>query len=100
MPPAELEEVLRMHPLVSDVGVIGVPDARSGETPVAYIVPKKDEKVTSEQIKSFLAEKVARHKQVSEVIFTDSIPKSAAGKILRKELRQFYKTTSHKPEQV
>lgn len=93
VPPAELEEVLRTHPLVSDVGVIGVPDARAGEVPVAYIVPQEGKKPTVEQIKEFLSEKVSRHKQVSKVIFIDIIPKSAAGKILRKELRELYKAT-------
>ncbi|KAG8297974.1 hypothetical protein J6590_025191 [Homalodisca vitripennis] len=92
VPPAELEELLRTHPLVSDVGVIGVPDPRSGEVPVAYIVPQKhSKKLTAEHIKQFLSERVSRHKQLADVIFTDSIPKSAAGKILRKDLRELYK---------
>lgn len=91
VPPAELEEVLRTHPMVSDVGVIGVPDCRAGEVPVAYIVPQENKRPTAEQIKEFLSVKVSRHKQVSQVIFTDSIPKSAAGKILRKDLRDIYK---------
>lgn len=94
VPPAELEEVLRTHPMVSDVGVIGVPDCRAGEVPVAYIVPQKDKRPTIEQIKDFLSEKVSRHKQVSQIIFTDSIPKSAAGKILRKDLREMYKKSN------
>lgn len=89
--PAELEEVLRTHPSVSDVGVIGVPCPRAGETPVAYIVPKTQVKLTADDVKNFLSEKVSRHKQVSEVFFIDRIPKSASGKILRKDLQQIYK---------
>lgn len=88
--PAELEELLRTHPSVSDVAVIGVPSTRTGETPIAFIVQKKDMKLKDDDVKNFLSGKVSRHKEVSEVFFIDSIPRSASGKILRKDLKQTY----------
>lgn len=85
--PAELEDLLRLHPDVLDVAVIGVPDDRSGELPRAYIVPK-NESACPRNISDFIANNVARHKKLDGgVIFVAVIPKSATGKILRKELR-------------
>lgn len=58
---------------------------------MAYIVTKQDKKLTVDDVKNFLSKNVSRHKQVTEVFFCENIPKSMAGKILRKELRQIYK---------
>jgi len=70
---------------VADVAVIGIPDERSGQVPRAYIV--RSETLTEEQVVSYMAEQVSAHKQLAGGIeFVQAIPKSAAGKILRKEL--------------
>jgi len=83
--PAELEDVLRGLEGVADVAVIGIPDERSGQVPRAYIV--KEESLTEKQVVSYMAEQVSAHKQLAGGIeFVKAIPKSAAGKILRKEL--------------
>jgi len=87
--PSELEDLLRRHPAVLDVAVIGVEDEMAGELPRAYIVLKKNHAGTSTQeIRNFIAPQVAAHKQLKGgVVFIDSIPTSATGKLLRRELK-------------
>jgi acyl-CoA synthetase (AMP-forming)/AMP-acid ligase II len=82
--PAELEAVLLHHPDVADVAVIGSPDEDAGEVPKAYVVPDGDLDV--EQLQAWAAERVAPYKKIRRVEVVESIPKSASGKILRREL--------------
>jgi len=91
--PGELENILRGHPQVADVAVIGVPNERLGEAPRAYIVPK--EKSSCEKdIHEFMKDKVSAHKQLAGgVEFIDVIPKSASGKILCRILYEQYKAS-------
>ncbi len=85
--PAELEGLIVTHPAVADVAVIGIPDLEAGELPKAYVVLKPDTEATAQDIQSFVAEHVASYKKIRMVEFTDEIPKSASGKILRRFLR-------------
>jgi acyl-CoA synthetase (AMP-forming)/AMP-acid ligase II len=88
VPPAELEAVLLTHPDVSDVAVIGVTDAESGEeVPKAFVVKQSNSELTEAEVMEFVASQVAPYKKVRQVAFIDVIPKSAAGKILRRELK-------------
>lgn len=88
--PAELEDILRGHPGVADAAVIGVPDQRSGEVPKAFVV-SKGPKLTEDDVKKFVAEKVSGHKHLAGgVEFISAIPKNPAGKILRKQLKEMY----------
>ncbi|MBX2798941.1 MAG: AMP-binding protein, partial [Myxococcales bacterium] len=87
VPPAELEALVIGHPEVADVAVIGVPDDESGERPKAFVVRAPGAALDAEGLKAFVAEHVATYKQLHEVVFVDSIPKSASGKILRRLLR-------------
>ncbi|MDH4277505.1 MAG: AMP-binding protein [Acidimicrobiia bacterium] len=87
VPPAELEALVVTHPAVADVAVIGVPDDEAGELPRAYVVLKPGMEATAEDLQAFVAEHVATYKQIRQVVFTDDIPKSASGKILRRFLR-------------
>jgi acyl-CoA synthetase (AMP-forming)/AMP-acid ligase II/enoyl-CoA hydratase/carnithine racemase len=82
--PAELEGLLLSHPSVADAAVIPSPDNESGEVPIALVVKKGS--VSENELIDFVAEKVTSYKRIREVVFVDSIPKSAAGKILRREL--------------
>lgn len=85
--PAELEAVLRSHPDVQDAGVVGVPDQRKGEAPVGFVQLKPGAVASVDDLKNFMSQKVAKFKQIENFVFVNAIPKSAAGKILRKELR-------------
>ncbi len=87
VPPAELEALLLTHPAVADAAVVGRPDDSAGEIPVAFVVLKPGSEATAEQIQAHVAKSVANYKQVRKVVFTDSIPKSASGKILRRLLK-------------
>jgi 4-coumarate--CoA ligase len=90
--PAELEELLLTNDLVNDAAVIQIPDEESGELPRAYIVLKDDIDGDKDEIKDaiyeWMKERVAPYKRLDGgIIFTDVIPKSASGKILRRILR-------------
>ncbi|XP_059482537.1 uncharacterized protein LOC132200818 [Neocloeon triangulifer] len=86
--PTELEGVLRKMDGVSDVAVIGVPDARSGEVPKAFVVRKPGSNIAENDVTAFVEGHVAEFKKLAGgVKFVDEIPKNAAGKILRKNLK-------------
>ena len=87
VPPAELEAVLLTHPAIADAAVVGIPDDEAGEIPVAHVVLKPGADVSADDIQAYVASQVAHYKQVRRVVITDAIPKSAAGKILRRVLR-------------
>jgi acyl-CoA synthetase (AMP-forming)/AMP-acid ligase II len=82
--PAELEAVLLTHPAVADVAVVRAPDALAGEVPKAFVV--RCAPVNSDELIEFVADRVAPFKKVRRVEFIDEIPRSPAGKILRREL--------------
>jgi len=83
--PAELETLLLAHPKVADAAVIGRPDERAGEVPVAYVVPRGA--FDAEALKGWLAERVAPHKRLADVVSCDVIPKNPSGKLLRRVLQ-------------
>ena len=94
--PAELEDLIRGMEGVRDVAVIGIPDARAGEVPRAYVV-REAEAVTEAAVRGHVEAGLSRHKHLAGgVEFLPEIPKSAAGKILRKDLKAAYlaKTSS------
>lgn len=83
--PAELESLLLSHAAIADAAVIPSPDEKSGEVPKAFIVLKS--KVSAEEIMDFVATRVAPYKRIRRVEFVSEIPKSPAGKILRRVLK-------------
>ncbi|MBO1415442.1 4-coumarate--CoA ligase family protein [Streptomyces sp. FH025] len=85
--PAELEAVLLGHPQIADAAVIGVPGTDGTEHPKAFVVRAPGSGLTAEDVTGYVAEHVAPYKKVRVVEFVDAVPKSAAGKILRRELR-------------
>jgi long-chain acyl-CoA synthetase len=84
--PAELEAVLLEHPAVGDCAVVGKPDPVAGEIPKAYVALRGGAKATEEELIKFVADRVAGYKRIKEVEFVDMIPRSLAGKVLRREL--------------
>jgi acyl-CoA synthetase (AMP-forming)/AMP-acid ligase II len=94
VPPAELEALLLTHDKIADAAVIGVHDADGEEVPKAFVVRQQEADLTADEVMTFVAERIAPHKKVRVVEFIDQIPKSASGKILRKDLRAREAATS------
>ena len=87
VPPAELEAVLLSHSNVEDAAVIGIPDGEAGELPKGFVVRKGE--ISEEDLQEFVNEKVAPYKKLrGGIVFVEKIPKSASGKILRRELKE------------
>jgi len=89
--PAEIEAVLLEHPCVRECAVVGKPDLVAGEIPVAFVALRDGaiaSQKTKDELSSFVCERLTNYKQPREVYFVDSIPKTASGKLLRRELRQ------------
>ncbi|RYZ49505.1 MAG: long-chain-fatty-acid--CoA ligase, partial [Proteobacteria bacterium] len=84
--PNEVESVLAAHPKVLEAAVIGVPDAKSGESVKAFVV-KKDESLTEEDLKKYCEKELTGYKRPRHYVFVKELPKSNVGKILRKDLR-------------
>lgn len=86
--PADVEEVLRRHPDVEDIAVVGVPDDEKGELVKAIVVPKEGHEFDRDEFDRFTREHLAHHKRprVVEVLSSD-LPRNFLGKVLRRELR-------------
>lgn len=86
VPPAELEAILLEHPAITDCAVIGVADEEAGELPKGFVVIAPGADVGDEEIMAFVAERVSPQKKLRLLERIEAIPKSASGKILRREL--------------
>lgn len=85
--PNEIEEVVMLHPGVKEVGMIGVPDEKSGEAIKVYLV-KKDPALTTEAVIADCHANLTGYKVPKQVEFRDKLPKSPIGKILRRKLKE------------
>ena len=85
--PNEVEDALAAHDAVNEVGVIGIPDEKSTEKVVAYVV-KNDSPLTAEELIAFSRENLTSYKVPKEIYFVDELPKSNVGKILRRVIRE------------
>lgn len=85
--PRELEDILATHPDISLAAVVGRPVAHVGQEPVAFVVPRQGALLDPAQVMAFVAEKVLPYKKIRDVRVVDALPTSAAGKILKTELR-------------
>jgi len=93
--PRNIEEAIYQHPSVSEVSVIGVPDAYRGEIPKAFVKLKAGAPpLTLEELKAFLKDRLGKHEMIGALEVRDELPKTPVGKISKKELRA-YETRAH-----
>ncbi|MBC7246664.1 MAG: long-chain fatty acid--CoA ligase [Actinobacteria bacterium] len=85
--PAEVEDVLMSFEKIADAGVIGIPDEKWGEVGMAVVVPKPGVELSEEEVIQFCRGKLAKYKIPKKVVFAESLPRTATGKILKKELK-------------
>ena len=85
--PSDLEAVLREHPAVADMSVIGVPSTQWGETPVAFVVRRPGDDTAAAALLAWVNERVGKTQRLAELHFIDELPRSAIGKVLKRELR-------------
>lgn len=90
--PNEVENAIAMHPKVLETGVIGMPDDKSTEKVVAYVVPK-DKSVTAEELIAHCRNELTNYKVPREVYFADELPKTNVGKILRRKIKEMHEKT-------
>ncbi len=88
--PSDLEAVLRQHPAVQDVAVVGVPSASWGETPVAFVVGQPDSTQAADALRLWANERLGKTQRLADLRFVDELPRSAIGKVLKRELRERY----------
>jgi long-chain acyl-CoA synthetase len=93
--PAEIEDVLYQHPDVKEVAVIGIPDEKWGESLKAYIVPRRMD-VQIEEILNHCKQHLASYKKPKSIELVEDLPRNAAGKILKRELRDKYWKSTYK----
>ncbi|HEY3761692.1 MAG TPA: long-chain fatty acid--CoA ligase [Verrucomicrobiae bacterium] len=86
--PREIEEVIYHYPGVREAAVIGVPDPRRGEQPVAFVSPAEGQTLDDKALLQFIRGKLADYKAPKQIIILPSLPKNATGKILKTELRK------------
>ena len=78
------------HPAVSDVTVIGIPDAKWGESALALVIPESEGEANESSIQAWVNERVAKHQRLAAVEFRDDFPRNALGKVLKRQLRDPY----------
>jgi acyl-CoA synthetase (AMP-forming)/AMP-acid ligase II len=89
--PSDLEAVLREHPAVQDAAVVGVASVQWGETPVAFVVLKRGTSLPAAELKDWLNARVGKTQRLADLRFVDELPRSAIGKVLKRELRDTYR---------
>lgn len=89
--PSDLETVLRQHPAVHDVAVVGVPSEQWGETPVAFVVRQPGQDLAAEALKSWANGRVGKTQRLADLRYIAELPRSAIGKVLKRELREMYR---------
>ena len=86
--PAEIEEVIRTYPKIKDVSVVGIPDKRLQEVPMAFVQLKENQECIEDEIINFCKEKIANIKTPRYVRFIDEFPLSGSGKVQKFKLRE------------
>ena len=87
--PSDLEGVLREHPSVLEAAVVGVPSVQWGETPVAFVVPRPGvDPATADALRDWVNARVGKTQRLSDLRWVEELPRSAIGKVLKRELRE------------
>ena len=88
--PSDLEAVLREHAAVADVAVVGVPSTQWGETPVAFVVRRAGDPTEADALKQWLNQRVGKTQRLADLRVVEELPRSAIGKVLKRDLRDRY----------
>ena len=88
--PAEVENILSLHPAVADLAVVGVPDEKWGEVGMAVVVPQRGAGLTLEELHAFAGDQLARYKLPKHLVLVDELARNVTGKVSRPELRARY----------
>jgi acyl-CoA synthetase (AMP-forming)/AMP-acid ligase II len=88
--PAEVENAVMSHPEVADAAVIGIPDDRWGETPMAVVVRRPGSDLTEQALRAYCRDRLAGFKCPTSVVWVDELPRNPSGKVLKKVLRAPY----------
>ncbi len=88
--PSDLEAVVARHPDVAEVAVVGVASAQWGETPVAFVVPRPEAAIDAESLRSWANAQLGATQRIAAIEMVESLPRSAIGKVLKRELRDGY----------
>jgi len=92
--PSDLEAIVRSHPAVHEVAVVGVPSMQWGETPVAFVVPAKDATLDRDALRAWANERLGKLQRLADVRIVADLPRSHIGKVLKRELRARYASGS------
>ncbi|GAC1565667.1 MAG: hypothetical protein NVS3B14_04150 [Ktedonobacteraceae bacterium] len=84
--PAEIESALQSHPCIEEVGVCGQADPQWGQAPIAFVILKTGSAVSADELSSYAAQKLARYKRPRAIYFTERLPHTSSGKLIRREL--------------
>jgi acyl-CoA synthetase (AMP-forming)/AMP-acid ligase II len=86
--PAEVERVIQSLPQVKEAAVVGMPNEKRGEVAAAFVILKKEQNLSENELTSFLAEKIAYYKIPKKIIFVEDFPRNQSGKVLKRILKK------------
>ena len=95
--PSDLEAVLREHAAVADVAVVGVPSEQWGETPIAFVVRREGSALDADELLRWLNERVGKTQRLASLQYVAELPRSAIGKVLKRELREAHVVSGNAP---
>ena len=92
--PSDLEAVLRQHPGVAEAAAVGMPSAQWGETPAAFVVRKHGAVIEASELLTWANQRLGKTQRLASLQFVTELPRSAIGKVLRRELRESVPATN------
>ncbi len=95
--PSDLEALLHEHPAVREAAVVGVPSTAWGETPIAFVVTRDEPMVTADELTAWINRRVGKTQRIARLSLVDELPRSAIGKVLKRELRDAHVASGEAP---